>query len=71
MDKFFPKLDFRRFQVDLSKPLDFLDARNIPVFEELDRQMGQMILNDHFDTNAQGVKTRTVSGSRGPAARPG
>jgi Patatin-like phospholipase len=46
---FFPKLDFRRFQVDLKASIEMDDASAIPVLVEYGELMGQMILNDQYD----------------------
>jgi predicted acylesterase/phospholipase RssA len=50
VDTFFKHLDFRRFQVDLSHPIAMDDASQIPLLSEYGDKLGQMILNDRFDT---------------------
>jgi len=52
VETFFKKLDFRRFQVDLTEPLAMDDPGTIPVLLEYGEQMGQMILNDKTDRAA-------------------
>jgi uncharacterized protein len=49
VDKFFEKIDFRRFQVDLHKPIDIADPGQIPLLEDYGREMGKMILHDRTD----------------------
>lgn len=46
---FFPDLDFRRFQVDLSEALPLDDPRQISTLELYGEQMGRKILDDQFD----------------------
>jgi predicted acylesterase/phospholipase RssA len=52
VETFFKKLDFRRFQVDMSEPLAMDDPTIIPVLVEYGKQMGQMILDDKTDRAA-------------------
>lgn len=49
VDTFFREVDFRRFQVDTSKPMDMDDPSNIPLLIEYGNKMGEMILNDEID----------------------
>jgi hypothetical protein len=46
---FFPKLDFRRFQVDLKESIEMDDASAIPELVKYGEKMGQMILHDQYD----------------------
>lgn len=46
---FFEQLDFRRFQVDLSRPMDMDDPTNIPLLLKYGEEMGNKILNDQTD----------------------
>jgi hypothetical protein len=46
---FFPTLDFRRFQVDLTETIEMDDASQIPDLVRYGEKMGQMILNDQYD----------------------
>ena len=55
VETFFPDLDFRRFQVDLSQPISMDDANQIPALTVYGEQMGKMILTDQYD-RALGVK---------------
>ena len=59
VDTFFEKLDFRRFQVDLTTAIAMDDPSQIPQLVAYGEQMGQMILNDQYD-RALGVKAMTV-----------
>ena len=54
VDKFFEKIDFRRFQVDLHKPMSITDPRDMPLLEDYGKEMGKMILYDRKD-RSQGV----------------
>ncbi len=54
VDSLFPKLDFRRFQVDLREVVGIDDPTKIPVLEDYGDEMGDMILNDRYD-RAQGI----------------
>ncbi len=60
VDTFFKKLDFRRFQVNLTEPIEMDDPRKIPDLVTYGEQMGRMILNDQVDSLI-GVKPRAVS----------
>ncbi len=53
VDTFFKKLDFRRFQVDMSDPLPMDDPSCIPQLLEYGTQMGNMILEDRTDAAAK------------------
>jgi hypothetical protein len=65
VDTFFDKLDFRRFQVDLTSAIAMDDPTKIPELVAYGEQMGQMILGDQYD-RAQSVKPAAVdSRSRG------
>ena len=50
---FFPTLDFRRFQVDLTETIEMDDASQIPDLVRYGEKMGQMILNDQYDRAQQ------------------
>lgn len=50
VETFFKKLDFRRFQVDLTDTLAMDDPGNIPELLEYGQQMGNMILEDQIDS---------------------
>jgi predicted acylesterase/phospholipase RssA len=52
VETFFNRLDFRRFQVDMSEVLEMDDPGSIPVLIEYGAQMGQMILDDRTDIAA-------------------
>lgn len=49
VQRFFAKLDFRRFEVDLPYPIEMDDAKAIPVLTKLGEKLGEMILNDEMD----------------------
>jgi hypothetical protein len=49
VETFFKKLDFRRFQVDMSEVLEMDDPDTIPLLVRYGTQMGQMILDDRTD----------------------
>jgi hypothetical protein len=49
--KFFGRLDFRRFQLDM-EPIGLDDISKIPVLTEYGRRMGEMILRDETDDGA-------------------
>ncbi len=49
VETFFKKLDFRRFQVDMTSTLEMDDVSRIPQLIEYGKQMGEMILNDEVD----------------------
>ena len=49
VDIFFKQLDFRRFQVDLTEPIEMDDVSKIPQLVVYGEKMGQMILNDQLD----------------------
>jgi predicted acylesterase/phospholipase RssA len=50
--QFFPKLDFRRFQVDLDPPIELDDPAKIPELTRLGEELAEMILNDQTDERA-------------------
>jgi hypothetical protein len=47
--QFFPDLDFRRFQIDLDKPIGMDNASKIDELTEYGDRLGQMIINDEVD----------------------
>jgi uncharacterized protein len=49
VETFFDKIDFRRFQVDLEKPIEMDDPSQISLLQEYGEKLGQMILNDQVD----------------------
>ncbi len=54
VETFFPDLDFRRFQVDLTEAIPLDDPLQIPKLEQYGEKMGKKILNDQYD-HALGV----------------
>jgi predicted acylesterase/phospholipase RssA len=54
VETFFPDLDFRRFQVDMTEGLSLDDPLQIPKLVQYGEQMGKKILNDQYD-RTQGV----------------
>jgi hypothetical protein len=55
VETFFPKLDFRRFQVDLNMAIPMDDPTHIPDLIKYGEKLGQMILDDQVD-EAMGVE---------------
>jgi len=55
VETFFPKLDFRRYQVDLREPIEMDRADKMDELVTYGEQLGQMILNDQFD-RALGIR---------------
>lgn len=49
--RFFAALDFRRFEIDLPRPIEMDDASAIPVLTKLGEKLGEMILNDETDND--------------------
>jgi predicted acylesterase/phospholipase RssA len=49
VESFFQDLDFRRFQVDLSRSVPMDDSAKIQYLATYGEQMGEMILNDQYD----------------------
>lgn len=60
VDTFFDRLDFRRFQVDLSQPIQLDDPRQIAQLTAYGEELGRKILNDETD-RALEVKISHVS----------
>jgi len=50
VDQFFPELDYRRFQIDLAKPVEMDAVEMIPRLAVYGDMMGRKILNDEFDS---------------------
>ena len=50
VDQFFPELDYRRFQIDLAKPVEMDAVEMIPRLAVYGDMMGRKILNDAFDS---------------------
>jgi predicted acylesterase/phospholipase RssA len=59
VNTFFDKLDFRRFQIDLDRPITMDDPASIPELVIYGEKMGSMILNDISD-RAQAVTPRRL-----------
>ena len=49
VDTFFEQVDFRRFQIDLEKPIAMDDATKIPELTAYGDELGRKILNDETD----------------------
>lgn len=49
VDTFFDKLDFRRFQVDMDRPIALDKPNEIPELVKYGEKLGDMILNDKLD----------------------
>ncbi len=55
VETFFQRLDFRRFQVDLSESIEMDDPRAIPQLVRYGAQMAEKIMNDETDS-AMGIE---------------
>lgn len=53
VQKHFPTLDFRRFQVDLDPPIELDDPKGIPELTRWGEKLGRMILDDEVDAKVQ------------------
>lgn len=60
VETFFPKLDFRRFQVNLREYIEMDDPSKISELLVYGEQLGKMILNDQVDPS-QGIKAALPS----------
>jgi hypothetical protein len=47
--RFFPDLDFRRFQIDLNEPIPMDDPKSIPKLTKLGEELGRMIIDGEVD----------------------
>jgi patatin-like phospholipase/acyl hydrolase len=54
VDTYFKELDFRRFQINLRKPIEMDDTNQIDRLVAYGSRLGRMILNDQFDSS-QGI----------------
>jgi hypothetical protein len=54
VETFFEKLDFRRYQVDLTESIGMDDPAAIPALINYGDKMGSMLLRDQYDT-AMGI----------------
>ncbi len=66
--RLFPRLDFRRFQIDLQKPIPMDDASSIPELVKRGYEMGEKIYNDDMD-RAQSVVLELIPGIKESALR--
>jgi len=64
VDRFFPELDFRRFQIDLKEPIPLDDPKSIPKLTKLGEELGRMIINDEVDEKAFEPKAGVARQSR-------
>ena len=69
VDSFFSELDFRRFQVDLDKPIGLDKPGQIPELVRYGEKMGNMILNDKLDRAHKIVPSRPRFPPRGSSGR--
>jgi len=53
VQQFFPKLDFRRFQVEMDTQISTSDPSALPALERLGELLGQMILDDKVDPKVE------------------
>jgi uncharacterized protein len=58
VDTLFPKLDFRRYQVDLKKPIELDKPNEIPQLSKYGEEMGRMIIEDKRDRSQSVVPER-------------
>lgn len=65
---FFRSLDFRRFQVDLDRPIAMDDPSNLPLLAAYGDALGRKMLNDETDA---ALEIRAGRASGGVAASPG
>ena len=68
VEKLFPGLDFRRFQVDLKRSLQMDDPSSIPELTQYGEELGGMMLNDEID-RAMGITPKAISGITKSASR--
>jgi hypothetical protein len=59
VEKLFPGLDFRRFQVDLKRSIQMDDPSSIPELTQYGEELGKMMLNDETD-RAMGVTPKAI-----------
>jgi len=59
VDTFFDDLDFRRFQVDLRRPIAMDDVSKMDELNEYGKELGRMILEDETD-RAMGIKAKSA-----------
>jgi hypothetical protein len=64
VDSLFPKLDFRRYQVDLKTPIALDKPGEIPQLIKYGEEMGQMILQDRRDRAQNIVPERPLIAAR-------
>ena len=64
VDTFFPELDFRRFQVDLTEPIDMDDIRQVPRLLRYGEEMGSKLLANELD-RAQKITVKSIAESTG------
>jgi hypothetical protein len=57
VETFFDQLDFRRFQIDLSDPIQMDDVSHMDELAVYGEQLGRMILNDEVDS-VQGISLK-------------
>lgn len=68
VETFFRSLDFRRFQVDLDRPIAMDDPSSLPQLAAWGEELGRKILNDETDPALE-IRARRAAG--GVAAEPG
>jgi hypothetical protein len=49
VDQFFAKLDFRRFQIELTESIPMDEASGIPKLAEYGKKLGQKTLNNEWE----------------------
>jgi len=62
VDTFFRRLDFRRFQVDLDRPIAMDDPASLPLLATFGEELGLKVLNDETDPALEIRAARAVGG---------
>ncbi len=68
VNNFFPALDFRRFQVDLTQSVEMDDTRQIPQLIRYGEELGRKLLSDELD-RAQKVTIKSIAEETGEKVR--
>jgi len=70
VETFFKSVDFRRFQVDLDRPIAMDDPASLPVLAVYGEELGRKILDDETDPALEIRAERAVGGAATPPAQP-
>jgi predicted acylesterase/phospholipase RssA len=68
---FFKSLDFRRFQVDLDRPIAMDDPASLPLLAAYGEELGRKMLNDETDPALEIRAGRATGGAAATPAEPG